>query len=52
MGGAADSSSCVLASSDTSGHVLNSACLLASFMAKAKQVGTPHLPQLVFGSNL
>jgi len=52
MGGADASSNLALASSETCGQALNSAFPAASFIAKAKQVGTSHSPQFVFGSNL
>jgi hypothetical protein len=39
-------------SSDMYGQDASSAFPAARFMAKARQVGTPHSPQLVFGNNL
>ena len=52
MGGAAAASSWALAASLTYGQAASSACLAASFMAKARQVGKPHSLQLVCGSSL
>jgi hypothetical protein len=52
IGGAEAAESLLLASSDTVGQALKSAFPAANCMAKARQVGTPHLPQLVLGSNL
>jgi hypothetical protein len=52
MGGAEASDSLDLASSDTVGQTASSALPAASCIAKAKQVGTPHFPQFVFGNNL
>jgi hypothetical protein len=52
MGGAEAASSLALASSDTSEQEDKSALPVAKLMAKARHVGTPHLPQLVLGSNL
>src|SRR5574341_2151424 len=49
IGGAADSPRIFFASSDASGQESRLACLAASFMAKARQVGWPHFLQLVFG---
>jgi hypothetical protein len=52
MGGAEASDNFALASSETRGQALNSALPAARFIAKARQVGTPHSLQFVFGSNL
>jgi len=52
MGGAAAPASVALASSVAYGQASIAAFLVASCMAKARQVGTPHSPQLVFGSTL
>jgi hypothetical protein len=52
MGGAEASASAALDSSETNGQAESSALPAARFMAKAKQVGMPHLPQFVFGSSL
>jgi hypothetical protein len=52
MGGAEASSNWAFASSDTWGQAASSAFPAAKFMAKARQVGTPHSPQFVLGSNL
>jgi hypothetical protein len=52
IGGADASSSFARASSDTYGQEASSAWPAASFMAKARHVGTPHSWQLVFGSSL
>ena len=41
-----------LDSSDTWGQAARSACLAASFLAKAKQVGKPQSLQFVRGSSL
>ena len=51
-GGADASPSFCFASSETSGHKSNEACLCASFIAKARQVGNPHFLQFVFGRSL
>src|SRR5574341_1111708 len=52
IGGAAASPRTFLASSDASGQVSRLACLAASFMAKARQVGCPHFLQFVLGRYL
>jgi hypothetical protein len=52
MGGAAASDSLLLASSETWGHLVSSVLPVARLMAKARQVGTPHSPQLVLGNSL
>jgi hypothetical protein len=52
MGGAEASDNLALVSSETVGQAASSALLAANCMAKARQVGTPHFPQLLFGSNL
>jgi hypothetical protein len=52
MGGAAASESIALASSETYGQAESSAFPAARFMAKARQVGTPHSLQFVLGNNL
>ena len=49
IGGAAAADSAAFASSETCGHDASSACPCASFIANARQVGTPQSPQLVFG---
>gem|GEM_PF-6446353 len=51
-GGADASPSIFFASSDTSGQESRVACLCASFIAKARQVGCPHFLQFVFGNSL
>ena len=52
IGGAEASASWERVSWETVGQAFRSALPAASCMAKARQVGTPHLPQLVRGSNL
>src|SRR5512139_1642271 len=52
MGGAEASDSLALVSSETVGQAASSALPAASCMANARQVGTPHFPQLLLGSNL
>jgi hypothetical protein len=52
MGGADASISCAFDSSDTNGQAASSALPAARFIAKARQVGMPHLPQLVLGKSL
>jgi len=52
IGGADASISLALDSSETCGHADNSALPAARLMANARQVGTPHSLQFVFGNNL
>ncbi len=50
-GGALAAPSSSFDSSLTCGHSSMAACLEATFIAKARQVGTPQSPQLVCGNN-
>jgi hypothetical protein len=52
MGGADASASCAFDSSETNGQAMSATLPAARFMAKARQVGTPHLPQFVLGRSL
>ena len=49
MGGREDDSSAALPAAVTCGHLSSETCLVAIFMAKARQVGKPQSLQFVFG---